>query len=121
MTKNIMTVDDSASMRQMIAFTLKEAHHEVIEAADGQDALSKMNGLAVHMVIADINMPNMDGIELVGTLRADSRFRYIPIVMLTTETDYARKMAAKAAGATGWISKPFTPNQLLIVVRKLLG
>ncbi len=117
----IMTVDDSASVRQMVSFTLKGAGYEVMEAADGQDALAKLNGQRIHMVVTDLNMPNMDGIELVRALRANPAYKFIPIVLLTTESQAAKKKEGKAAGATGWIVKPFKPDQLLAVVKKVLG
>ncbi|MEW6669065.1 MAG: response regulator [Thermodesulfobacteriota bacterium] len=121
MSKTIMTVDDSASVRQMVAFTLRNAGFTVVEAADGQDALSKLEGAAVNMVIADLNMPNLDGIGLIRALRANQAYKFIPIVMLTTESQAEKKQEGKAAGATGWIVKPFQPEQLLAVVKKVLG
>jgi two-component system chemotaxis response regulator CheY len=119
--KIIMTVDDSASVRQMVSFTLKKAGYEVIEAVDGVDALSKISGNRVRMMFVDLNMPNMDGIELIRTVRADPSYKFIPIVMLTTESQAAKKQEGKAAGATGWIVKPFKPEQLIAVVKKVLG
>jgi len=121
MSKIIMTVDDSASIRQMVNFTLEQAGYRVVEAKDGKDALSKLNGTSVQMVITDLNMPNMDGIDLIRNLRADPAYRFIPIVMLTTESQADKKQAGKEAGATGWIVKPFKPEQLLAVVKKVLG
>jgi two-component system chemotaxis response regulator CheY len=119
MTKTIMTVDDSASVRQMVGFTLKKEGYSVIEACDGKDALGKLKG-AVNMVITDLNMPNMDGIELIKNIRAQAAYKFIPIVMLTTESQATKKQEGKSAGATGWIVKPFTPEQLLAVVKKVL-
>jgi two-component system chemotaxis response regulator CheY len=119
--KVIMTVDDSASIRQMVGFTLKDAGYQVVEAMDGRDALSKLKGATVNMVITDLNMPNMDGIELIRNLRATSACKFIPIIMLTTESQAEKKQEGKAAGATGWIVKPFRPEQLLAVVKKVLG
>ena len=121
MSKRIMTVDDSASIRQVVSFTLKEAAYEVVEAVDGKDALSKLNSSPVHMVLTDLNMPNMDGIELIRALRANPAYKFIPIVMLTTESQAEKKQQGKAAGATGWIVKPFQQAQLLGVVKKVLG
>lgn len=121
MGKCIMTVDDSASVRQMVSFTLKEAGYDVIEAVDGQDALSKLNGSPVHMVITDLNMPNLDGIGLIKGIRANPAYKFVPIVMLTTESQDTKKQEGKSAGATGWIVKPFKPEQLLAVIRKVLG
>ncbi|HEX8948583.1 MAG TPA: response regulator [Dissulfurispiraceae bacterium] len=121
MGKRIITVDDSTSIRQMVSFTLKDAGYEVIEAVDGRDALAKLNGAGVNMVITDLNMPNLDGIGLIRELRANPAFKFIPIVMLTTESQDSKKQEGKAAGATGWIVKPFKPDQLLAVVKKVLG
>lgn len=121
MDKTIMTVDDSASIRQMVSFTLRESGYQVIEAVDGRDALSKLNGTPIHMLLTDLNMPNMDGIELIRNVRANSSFRFIPIIMLTTESQAEKKQEGKTAGATGWIVKPFKPGQLLAVVKKVLG
>ena len=121
MSKTIATVDDSASVRQMVSFTLKGAGYDVVECVDGQDALNKLDGASVKMVITDLNMPNVNGLELIKALRAKSEFKFIPIVFLTTESQDDKKAAAKAAGATGWIVKPFKPEQLLSVVKKVLG
>jgi two-component system chemotaxis response regulator CheY len=121
MSKIIATVDDSASVRQMVGFTLKGAGYDVIECTDGQDALKKIEGAGVKMVITDLNMPIMNGLELIKALRAKSEFKFMPIVFLTTESQAEKKEAAKSAGATGWIVKPFKPEQLLTVVKKVLG
>ncbi len=120
MGKTILSADDSASIRQMVSFTLKGAGYEVVEAVDGEDALAKMNSTQVHMVITDLNMPRLDGIGLIRKVRANPRYRFIPIVMLTTESQAEKKQEGKAAGATGWIVKPFKPDQLLAVVKKVL-
>ncbi|MCX5828973.1 MAG: response regulator [Deltaproteobacteria bacterium] len=121
MSKVIMTVDDSASVRQMVSFTIRDAGYEVIEAVDGRDALSKVNGRTIHMVITDLNMPNLDGIGLIRELRTLPAFKFTPIIMLTTESQAEKKQDGKAAGATGWIIKPFKPEQLLAVIRKVIG
>ena len=121
MGKMIMTVDDSASVRQMVAFTLRDAGYDVLEASDGKDALAKLSGMTVQMVITDLNMPNLDGIGLIRSLRAEAAYKFIPIIMLTTESQAEKKQEGKAAGATGWIVKPFNPDQLLAVVKKVLG
>ena len=121
MSETIMTVDDSASIRQMVSLTLKQAGYTVVEAVDGQDALSKLQTTTVQMIITDLNMPNLDGIGLIRALRATPACRLIPIVMLTTESQAEKKQEGKAAGATGWIIKPFKPEQLLSVVRRVLG
>jgi len=120
MGKVILTVDDSASVRQMVNFTLRSAAYEVVEAADGNEAISKLSGV-IHLVITDLNMPRMDGIELVRRIRASPAHKYVPILVLTTESQAVKKQEAKAAGATGWIVKPFQPEQLLAVVQKVLG
>jgi two-component system chemotaxis response regulator CheY len=117
----ILTVDDTASMRQMISFTLHSVGHEVIQASDGQEALKVLEGKKVDLVIADINMPNMDGITLLKSLRALAEYKFTPILMLTTESQDAKRQQGKVAGATGWIVKPFNPEQLLTVVKKVLG
>ncbi|RJR38695.1 MAG: response regulator [Desulfobacteraceae bacterium] len=121
MSKTIMTVDDSASVRQMVSFTLKGAGYDVIEAGDGRQAAAKLNGAPIHMVITDLNMPNMDGIGLIRAIRGNPSYKFIPVIMLTTESQSKTKEEGKAAGATGWIVKPFKPEQLLAVVKRVLG
>lgn len=121
MSKTVMTVDDSASIRQMVGFTLKGAGYDVIEAEDGKDALAKLDGRQVHMIIADLNMPNLDGIALIREVRSSMAYKFVPIIMLTTESQEAKKTEGKKAGATGWIVKPFKPEKLLSVVKKVLG
>lgn len=121
MAKVIMTADDSASVRQMVSFTLKQGGYDVVEAVDGKDALQKLSSHKVDMLITDLNMPNLDGIGLIKGARALAACRFIPIVMLTTESQDSRKQEGKAAGATGWIVKPFKPEQLMAVVKKVLG
>jgi two-component system chemotaxis response regulator CheY len=120
MSKVILTADDSASMREVISLTLRSAGYVVIEAVDGRDALAKITASAPHMLITDLNMPNMDGIELIRQVRAMPACKYIPIVMLTTESQDARKQEGRAAGASGWIVKPFRSEQLVLVAKKLL-
>ena len=120
MSKRILTVDDAATMRKMVAFTLKDAGYEVLEAIDGCDALNVLKDRSVDVIITDLNMPNMDGIELTRQLRALPAFARTPIILLTTESDPAKKMAGRAAGATGWIVKPFNQEQLLAIVAKVL-
>ncbi len=121
MAKIIMTVDDSASIRQMVSFTLKQAGYDVVEAVDGEDAMNKLRASGVNMLVTDLNMPNMDGIELIRQVRKEPCYKFMPIIMLTTESQTIKKQEGKAAGATGWIVKPFKPEQLLAVVRKVLG
>ncbi|MBL4852409.1 MAG: response regulator [Gammaproteobacteria bacterium] len=118
---SILAVDDSASMRQMVTFTLKGAGYDVTEAKDGQEALTKAKSARFSLVITDINMPNMDGITLTKELRSLSAYKFTPILTLTTESSAEKKQAGKAAGATGWIVKPFNPDQLLATVKKVLG
>jgi two-component system chemotaxis response regulator CheY len=120
MSKVIMTVDDSASVRQMVSFTLKQAGYEVVEAEDGQDALDKLDTSPVNMLITDLNMPKIDGIELIRKVREKPESRFMPIIMLTTESQDSKKKEGRAAGATGWIVKPFKPEQLLAVIKKVL-
>ncbi|OGR30593.1 MAG: two-component system response regulator [Desulfuromonadales bacterium GWD2_54_10] len=121
MAKIIMTADDSASIRQMVSFTLKQSGYEVIEAVDGRDALTKLASQKVDMLVTDLNMPNLDGLGLIRGVRAGSLNKFIPIIMLTTESQDSKKGEGKAAGATGWIVKPFKPEQLIAVVKKVLG
>lgn len=118
---NILAVDDSASMRQMVAFTLKGAGHNVTEAADGVEALKIAKSNKFDLVLSDVNMPNMDGIGLTKELRTLPDFKFTPILMLTTEAGMDKKQDGKAAGATGWIVKPFNPDQLLSTIKKVLG
>ncbi|SFS08353.1 two-component system, chemotaxis family, response regulator CheY [Granulicella pectinivorans] len=117
--KRIMTVDDSASMRQMIAFTLEQAGYEVMQAEDGRDGLAKVTG-DIDLFLTDLNMPHMDGIEFTLQIRADARYKFTPVVLLTTESQAEKKLEGKAAGATGWIVKPFDPEKLLAVVNKVI-
>lgn len=118
---SILAVDDSPSMRQMVAFTLKGAGYQVIEAIDGDEALNYARSRDVNLVITDVNMPNMDGISLIKALRSLPGYRFTPLLMLTTESSSEKKQQGKAAGATGWIVKPFNPEQLLNTVKKVLG
>lgn len=118
--KTIMTVDDSASVRQMVTLVLRDAGYEVIEAVDGADGLSKLKSQELHLFLTDINMPNMDGLEFTRRVRAMPQFKFVPIVLLTTESHPEKKKEGKAAGATAWIVKPFNPDQLLAVVKKVV-
>jgi len=118
--KAVLVVDDSTSMRQMVSFTLKEAGFEVIEGTNGQEALARVEGKPVSLVVTDLNMPVMDGMTLIRNLRAKPEFKFTPILMLTTESQQEKKMEGKAAGATGWIVKPFQPETLLQVVNKVV-
>ena len=121
MAKTVLTVDDSASIRQMVSFTLKSAGYEVVEAVDGMDGLEKAKAKPISLVITDQNMPRMDGMTLVKNLRALPSFRTVPILMLTTESSDAMKSQGRAAGATGWLVKPFDPQKLIEVVKKVIG
>jgi two-component system chemotaxis response regulator CheY len=121
MSKTILTVDDSASIRQMVSFTLKGAGYGVVEAVDGADGLEKAKANTVSLVLTDQNMPNMDGLTLIKSLRAMPAYQNVPILMLTTESGDAMKSQGKAAGATGWLVKPFDPPKLLEVVKKVVG
>jgi two-component system, chemotaxis family, chemotaxis protein CheY len=121
MSKTIMVVDDSTSIRQMVSFTVRNAGYGVIEASDGQDALNKLSNEEIHMIITDLNMPNLDGINLIRNVRTKPTFKYVPIILLTTESQESKKLEGKQAGATGWIVKPFRPDQLTAVIKKVLG
>ncbi|NDP60056.1 MAG: response regulator [Oxalobacteraceae bacterium] len=119
MAKTIMIVDDSASMRQVVGIALKGAGYDVLEGRDGKDALAKLTGQKVHLIISDVNMPNMDGIAFVSAVKLLPAYRFTPVIMLTTETDIDKKNASRAAGAKAWVVKPFRPEQLLDAVQKL--
>ncbi|GAB7532903.1 response regulator [Pseudomonas sp. 3A(2025)] len=121
MAKTVMIVDDSSSMRQLVRMSLTGAGHQVIEASDGQDALNKLTGQKVNLIISDVNMPNLDGIGLVKAVKARPEYRFTPIIMLTTESEQSKKAEGQAAGAKAWIVKPFQPQQLLAAVEKLMG
>lgn len=118
---SILIVDDSASMRQMVTFTLKGAGYDVEEAIDGVDALKKAKIKSFDIVVTDVNMPNMDGIVLIKALRALPSYKFTPLLMLTTESTSDKKMQGKEAGATGWMVKPFNPDQLLATIKKVTG
>jgi two-component system, chemotaxis family, chemotaxis protein CheY len=117
---SILAVDDSASMRQMVTFTLKNAGYSVVEAVDGQDALDKTNGRDFNLVLTDQNMPRMDGISLTRKLRDMPKFKTTPILILTTESSDQMKQAGRSAGATGWLVKPFDPAKLVEVIGKVI-
>lgn len=121
MAKTILTVDDSLSIRQMVTFTLKSAGYNVIEATDGVDGLEKAKAKAVDLILTDQNMPRMDGLTLIKNLRGMPQYAKTPILMLTTESSDAMKAQGRAAGATGWLVKPFDPQKLIEVVRKVIG
>lgn len=117
----ILAVDDSAAMRQMVGITLTGAGHDVQQAADGAEALEIAERQRFDLVITDVNMPKMDGITLVRELRSRANYRYVPLLVLTTEATLERKQQGKAAGATGWLVKPFNPERLLATIAKVLG
>lgn len=121
MSKRIMAVDDSRTIREMVVFTLQQAGYSVSTAEDGDKALAALKSATVDLIITDLNMPNMDGVTLIRTLRADPKWRTTPILMLTTESDATKKAAGRAAGATGWLVKPFDPVKLVDVVRRVAG
>jgi len=118
--KTILIVDDSASLRQVVSITLKGAGYSVIEACDGRDALTKLNGQKIHLIISDVNMPNMDGITFVTEAKKLAAYKFTPIIMLTTEAGEGKKQAGQAAGARAWVVKPFQPAQMLGAVSKLI-
>lgn len=121
MTKTVLSVDDSASVRQMVKLTLTGAGYEVVQASDGAEGLALAQETAADMVLTDLNMPNMDGLALIRELRKLPAYQGVPIIFLTTESDDGTKAEARSAGATGWITKPFQQDQLVSVVRKVLG
>jgi two-component system chemotaxis response regulator CheY len=121
MGKTVLVVDDSSTMRQMVAYTLKNAGYDVVEAGNGKEAVGKLNGgTKPALVVTDLNMPEMDGITLIAEIRKMAAFKFTPILMLTTESADDKKKAGQAAGATGWIVKPFNPEQMLKVIQKVL-
>lgn len=120
-TKTILAVDDSASIRQMVQFTLKGAGYEVVSAVDGQDGLERAKSRQVNLVLTDQNMPRMDGLTLIQSLRGLPEYKSVPILVLTTESSDEMKSKGRAAGATGWLVKPFDPKRLVDVVRKVIG
>ncbi|MRR51774.1 MAG: response regulator [Rhodocyclaceae bacterium] len=121
MAKTILAIDDSASIRQMVSFTLKSSGYEVVEAVDGQDGLDKAKTKSFNLILTDQNMPRMDGITLIKSLRGLPQYKTVPILMLTTESSDAMKQQGRAAGATGWLVKPFDPQKLIEVVKKVIG
>jgi len=120
MAKTVMIVDDSASLRQVVGIALRGAGYEVIEGCDGKDALAKLTGQKVHLVISDVNMPNMDGITFVKNLKQMPAYKFTPVIMLTTESQEGKKQEGQAAGAKAWVVKPFQPAQMLSAVSKLV-
>ncbi len=119
MAKTILVVDDSASLRQVVGIALKGAGYDVVEGVDGKDALTKLDGRKVNLIISDVNMPNMDGITFVKAVKQHPNYKFTPIIMLTTESQEAKKAEGQAAGAKAWVVKPFKPEQMLAAVSKL--
>lgn len=120
MAKTILIVDDSASLRQVVGIALKGAGYDVIEGCDGRDALNKLTGQKIHLIISDVNMPNMDGITFVTEAKKLPAYKFTPVIMLTTEAGEDKKQAGQAAGAKAWVVKPFQPAQMLAAVAKLI-
>ena len=120
MSKNIMIVDDSASLRQVVCIALQGAGYVVVEACDGKDALTKLDGRKLHLIISDVNMPNMDGISFVKAAKGLPAYKFTPVIMLTTEASETKKQEGQAAGAKAWVVKPFQPAQMLTAVSKLV-
>jgi two-component system chemotaxis response regulator CheY len=120
MSKTIMVVDDSAALRQLVSIALKGAGYSVIEGSDGADALLKMTGQKINLIISDVNMPNMDGISFVSAVKQLPNYKFTPVIMLTTESEDRKKEQGKAAGAKAWVVKPFKPDVLLNAVQKLV-
>lgn len=120
MGKTIMIIDDSASVRQVVGITLKKSAYDVLEAIDGKDALNKLTGQKINLIICDVNMPNMDGITFLKEVKLLPSYKFTPVIMLTTESQETKKMEGKAAGAKAWVVKPFKPEQLLEAVSKLI-
>lgn len=120
MAKTILIVDDSIGIRQIVAFTLKSGGYDVLEGVDGVDALTKLTGQKVHLIICDVNMPNMDGISFIKEVKKMEDYKFVPIVMLTTESQASKKLEGQVAGAKAWVVKPFLPEQMLNVVSKLI-
>ena len=121
MPKRILAVDDSTSVRQMQRFVLAGAGYDVVEAVDGKDGLAQLEKGPVNLILTDLNMPNLDGVGFIKMVRAGGAHRHTPIIVVSTESQQEKKQQARAAGATGWIVKPFSPEQLLSVVKKVMG
>lgn len=119
MAKTIMIVDDSASMRRVVSIALKGAGYDVLEGADGKDALNKLTGQKVHLIISDVNMPNMDGITFLKSVKQMPAYKFTPVIMLTTESDESKKREGQSAGARAWVVKPFQPERLVDAVQRL--
>ncbi len=121
MGKTVLVVDDSSAIRQSIKFVLEQNGYSVVEAGDGKDGLEKLEAKDIHLIISDVNMPNMDGIEFTRQVRANGLYKFTPIIILTTESQGSKMEEGKAAGATGWIVKPFDSDKLMGVINKIMG
>jgi two-component system, chemotaxis family, chemotaxis protein CheY len=121
MAKRILVVDDSSAVRQSVSYVLDQAGYEIVQAVDGADAVTKLDGSTFDLILTDVNMPNMDGIELTAKVRTLDAYKFTPIVVLTTESQESKMAAGKEAGATGWIVKPFNSEKLMQVVKRLAG
>lgn len=119
MSKTILVVDDSGSFRQVVRMALQRAGYEVVEACDGKDAITKLDGRKLHLIVCDVNMPNMDGLSFVRHVKGHATYKFTPIIMLTTESQEAKKEEGRAAGVRAWITKPFQPSQLVEAAAKL--
>ena len=120
MTKTIMIIDDSASIRLVVSIALKKAGYDVLEAEDGEDALNKLTGQKVHLIVCDVNMPNMDGISFLKAVKQNQSYKFTPIIMLTTESQEEKKQEGRAAGAKAWVVKPFKPDRMIAAIEKLI-
>lgn len=121
MSKKILIIDDSAVFRKIVSVHLKNANYDLIEAVDGVDAINKLKGVKVDLIVSDMNMPNMDGITFIKTVKAEPEHKFTPIIMLTTESQEEKKNEGLSAGARAWLTKPFSPEELLATIRKMLG
>ncbi len=120
MTKNILIVDDSSALRQVVNIALTRAGYSVVEACDGRDALSKLDGNKFHLIVSDVNMPNMNGIEFLKELKKNAQYKFTPVIMLTTENQQEMMQKGKEAGAKAWVVKPFKPEKMLAAIEKLV-
>ena len=120
MTKTVMIIDDSASIRLVVSIALKKAGYDVLEAEDGEDALNKLTGQKIHLIVCDVNMPNMDGISFLKAVKQNQSYKFTPIIMLTTESQEEKKQEGRAAGAKAWVVKPFKPDRMIAAIEKLI-
>ncbi len=120
MSKNILVVDDATTVRHVVSIALRKEGYNIIEACDGRDALSKLTGDKIHLIISDVNMPNMDGITFLKEVKKLPAYRFTPVIMLTTESEASKIAEGKAAGAKAWVCKPFNPQEMLAAVKQLV-